>query len=114
MGKVKTFEGEKVDVVWDGGLYTVDSWVVPMGSPNREEAMRFIAFASQPEHQQELSKRIAYGPTNKETVELLSPEVKETLPTAPDNFEGQIESDTDFWVENLERLTERFNAWVAQ
>jgi putative spermidine/putrescine transport system substrate-binding protein len=107
-------EGKNFKIVWDGSLYTVDSWVIPRGSQKKDAAMEFIAFASQPERQKELSTRIAYGPTNQNAVEMLPQEVAADLPTAPDNLEGAAENDTEFWVDNLERLTERFNAWVAQ
>jgi putative spermidine/putrescine transport system substrate-binding protein len=36
------------------------------------------------------------------------------LPTAPENLDVAIEFDTEFWVENLESLTERFERWAAR
>jgi putative spermidine/putrescine transport system substrate-binding protein len=35
------------------------------------------------------------------------------LPTAPDNFKTAVEISTEFWLENIDRLTERFNKWAA-
>jgi putative spermidine/putrescine transport system substrate-binding protein len=52
--------------------------------------------------------------THKDAAAKIDPEVLKDLPTAPENLEGAIELDTEFWVENVEPLVERFNAWAAQ
>ena len=36
------------------------------------------------------------------------------LPTAPDNFKSVVHLDDKFWLENLDKLNQRFNAWVAK
>jgi len=76
--------------------------------------VEFIAFASQPEHQSNLPKSIAYGVTRKDAAAQIDKEVLADLPTAPENLEGAIELDTEYWVENVEPLMERFTAWAAQ
>ncbi|UIJ74188.1 ABC transporter substrate-binding protein [Aurantimonas sp. HBX-1] len=107
-------EGKNFQIVWPGSIYAVDSWVVLKGSPNKDAAFDFIQFASLPENQAKLPEYIAYGLTNKEAGEQLAPEVAAQLPTAPANLEGAIALDGDFWVDNIEALNERFNAWLAQ
>jgi len=83
-------------------------------SPNKEAALEFIAFASQPEHQSKLPNAIAYGVTHKDAAAQIDKDILQDLPTAPENLEGAIELDTEFWVENTDALTERFTAWAAQ
>ena len=107
-------EGRNFQVVWPESIYAVDSWVVLRDSPNRDAAFQFIAFASQPERQAELPKSIAYGVTHKEAAAQIDPELLKDLPTAPDNLEGALQIDTEFWVENIEPLTQRFTSWLAQ
>ena len=36
------------------------------------------------------------------------------LPTAPDNMKNAVEINVAFWLENIDRLTERFNKWAAK
>ena len=36
------------------------------------------------------------------------------IPTYPKNLEGALKIDLDFWTDNIEALTERFNAFAAQ
>ena len=107
-------ENRNFGIVWDGSIYAVDSWVILANAANKDTALEFIEFASQPEHQKNLPEAIAYGVTNKQASEQIDPEVLKDLPTAPDNLEQAVELDTEFWVANIEPLTERFTAWVAQ
>ncbi len=58
-------------IIWRQSLYDIDSWAIPTGTPKRDEAYRFIAFASLPERQKVLSEQLIYGPTNRNAVELL-------------------------------------------
>ncbi len=101
-------------VVWDGSLYTIDSWVVLKGSPNMDAAYKFLDFVGQPENQAKLPTKIAYGVTNKKVGPLIAPAILENLPTAPKNMENVEKIDDQFWLENLDRLNERFNKWAAK
>jgi putative spermidine/putrescine transport system substrate-binding protein len=107
-------EGRHFEVVWPQSIYAVDSWVILANSPHKEAGLEFIAFASQPEHQSKLPESIAYGVTNKDAAAKIDKQILEDLPTAPDNLGVAIQLDTEFWVENVEPLTERFTAWAAQ
>lgn len=101
-------------MVWDGALYTLDSWVILKGSPNVEAAYKFLDFVGKAENQAKLSEGIAYGTSNKKAADLVPPAVLADLPTAPANMKNAIEISTGFWLENIDRLTERFNKWAAK
>jgi putative spermidine/putrescine transport system substrate-binding protein len=107
-------DGRNFKIVWPESIYAVDSWVILENSPHKDAALKFIAFASQPEHQKELPKAIAYGVTNKNAAAQIDSEILKDLPTAPDNLKDALQIDTEFWVEHNELLTERFTAWAAQ
>lgn len=107
-------EGTNFQIVWPGSIYAIDSWVVLKDSPNKEAGFDFIRFASAPENQSKLPDYIAYGITNLEAGAQLSEDVAKDLPTAEANLEGAIPLDGAFWVDNIEELNERFNAWLAQ
>ena len=101
-------------IVWNQALYTIDSWVILKGSPNKDEAYKFLNFVGKPDYQAKLSEYIAYGVTNKAATPLIDPKRLPDLPTAPDNIKNAISLSTAFWLENNDRLTERFNKWAAQ
>jgi putative spermidine/putrescine transport system substrate-binding protein len=107
-------EGKNLKVVWTGGMYDFDSWAIPKGSPKKDAAYKFIAFASQPANQKVYSENIAYGPSNKQAVPLLDKKVSDNLPTAPQNIKEQVKVDVGFWADYGESLEQRFNAWASK
>ncbi|MET0429540.1 MAG: ABC transporter substrate-binding protein [Microvirga sp.] len=107
-------EGRNFKVVWPGSIYAIDSWVILKNSPNKDQAMDFIAFANQPENQVKLPEYIAYGLPNKQAAAAVPADVQKDLPTAPDNLAKAVSLDAEFWVDHIEELSKRFNAWLAQ
>ncbi len=106
-------DGRDFGIAWAGNLYTVDSWVMMRGSPNRALALDFLRFAGQAAVQAKLPPVIPYGVTARGANALLTRDVLARLPTAPAHMEAGLRIDDRFWVMNLERLTRRFNDWVA-
>jgi len=106
-------DGHNFGIVWDGSLYTLDSWVILSGSPNLEEAYKFLDFAGKAEVQAALPSAIAYGVTNKDAKNFINPKRLSDLPTAPENMKNAVRISDEFWLENVDRLTERFNKWAA-
>jgi putative spermidine/putrescine transport system substrate-binding protein len=111
---VNRTEGRNLKVVWAGSIRAVDSWVILKGSPHVDLAHELIAFASQPERQAALTEFVAYGPTTNAGTDAVPENLRVDLPTYPPNMEGALPLDANFWIDNLEGLTKRFNAWIAQ
>lgn len=107
-------EGRKLAIAWTGGIYDLDYWVIPKGTPNKAKALEFIAFASTPEAQAEYARNIAYGPTNTKALAKLDPKVLADLPTAPANAKDALQFNIKFWADQGEQLEKRFAAWAAQ
>jgi putative spermidine/putrescine transport system substrate-binding protein len=101
-------------IVWTNSLYTIDSWVIMKGTPNKALAEQYIKFVSEPEHQKNLPTKIAYGVTSKAATGMIDKAILSNLPTAPENLATAIYIDEPFWVENIDKLNQRFNAWVAK
>jgi len=99
-------------ILWRQSLYDIDSWAIPTGSPKRDEAYRFIAFASSTERQKALSEQVSYGPTNRNAVELLPARLAGNLPSSTPNLAGALRIDTAFWIEHGDALERRFNSWA--
>jgi putative spermidine/putrescine transport system substrate-binding protein len=73
-----------------------------------------LDFVGNAENQAKLSENIAYGTSNKDATALLQPTVLKDLPTAADNMKNAVEINVTFWLENIDRLTERFNKWATK
>jgi putative spermidine/putrescine transport system substrate-binding protein len=104
-------EGQPFGISFDGAAITYEGWTIPKGSKNYDAAMRFVAFALQPERQAELTKYIAFGPTNRKALPLVDPKVMAVLASEPDNFKKGFLFSGDWWGPNLAKVTERFNEW---
>jgi len=107
-------DGRSFAIVWTNNIFTLDSWVIMKGSPNKARALEFLKFVGQPAVQAELPPKIPYGVTAKGVNEKLPASLLADLPTAPQNLESALHLNDQFWLDNLDRLTQRFNTWVSR
>jgi putative spermidine/putrescine transport system substrate-binding protein len=114
-GRIAAVQDESnLQVVWNGGIYDFDAWAIPKGAKDQEAARQFIAFSVQPEQQKAYAENIAYGPANKQAIDLLPKERLALMPTTPENIANQVAIDVTFWADYGEQLEQRFNAWAAK
>ena len=107
-------EGKNLQITWTGGIYDLDYWAMPKGTPNKDLALKFIAMASSPDAQAEYARNISYGPTNNKALAKLDAKVLGLLPTSPANSKDSLKFNTAFWADQGEALEKRFAAWAAQ
>lgn len=113
-------EGKPFEVVWDGQVWDLDLWVIPKGAPNKDEALKFVAFSTDTQRLADQASWISYGPVRKSSVPLIGKhaeagiEMGPHMPTAPENFKNALQNDFEFWADYQDELNERFNAWLAQ
>src|SRR6185295_6561252 len=67
-----------------------------------------------PQNQKNLPTKITYGVTTKAATAMIDPKVLPNLATAPQNIAAALYINDKFWLENLDKLNQRFNAWVAK
>lgn len=104
-------KGEPLAVSYEGAALTFEAWVVPKGTKNSANAMKFINFALQPRQQAELTKYIAFGPTNSDAQPLVDPKVRPYLSSNPENAAQGFLLSGDYWGANLAKVTQRWNEW---
>lgn len=114
IGAANVAEGRNFGIAWRNNLFTLDSFVIMKGSPNRAQAQAFLRYWAQPQVAALLPPRIPYGTTVVGADALLPPPVLANLPTAPANAEGALEINDRFWLDNLDTLNQRFNNWVSR
>jgi putative spermidine/putrescine transport system substrate-binding protein len=103
--------GEALGISYDGAALTFEAWVVPTGAPHAENAMKFINWALKPKPQADLTKYIAFGPTNKNGMQYVDPKLQALLSSNPDNIKKGFFLSGDWWGPNLEKITEQWNEW---
>ncbi len=107
-------EGAPVAVQWNEAMLATDVWAIPKGAANAENAQKFAAFITLPVSQARLSYLIPYGSVNSLSVDLMTPEQLESLPTAPAYLEKMFIRNIDWWVENREAVLARWNEWILE
>ncbi len=110
-------ENRPFGIVWDGQVYDLDMWAVPKGSPNKEAAIKFIAFSMRPDRLAEQTRWFPYGPMRKSAIAKIGKHAEANVemggfvPTMEANFRRALRLNTAWWTENEERLKKRFQAW---
>lgn len=113
-------EKKPFKIVWDAQVWDLDLWAIPKGAPNKEAALKFLAFSTDTQRLADQASWISYGPARQSSIALIGNHAESgvpmgpEMPTAPDNFKKALQNDFEFWADNLDQLNERFNAWLAK
>ncbi len=108
-----------LETLWDGQIYDLDAWAVPMASKKKPEARRFIRFATAPAQLAAQARLTAYGPMRRSALNqvgkhpAIGVDMQRFLPTAPANNQRALRFDQVWWDENGENLSNRFKAWAT-
>ncbi|WP_035968429.1 ABC transporter substrate-binding protein [Bradyrhizobium sp. WSM1417] len=106
--------GKNFGIMWDGAGLSLNVWAIPKGTPQREEAYKFIAFAASPRAQADLTRSISYSSLNQDAMALVDPAMLPNLPTAPDHLAKLFMPDPAFQAEKGAELRQRFTNWLAK
>lgn len=113
-------ENQPFNIIWDGQILDFDLFVIPKGAPNKDEAVKFISFATDTQRLADQAAWISYGPARKSSAPLVGmfndgkTKMGPHMPTAPENLKTALANDFEFWADHKVELTERFNAWLLQ
>lgn len=111
-------EKQPFEIVWDGQVFELDGWIVPKG--RLDKVKDYLKFATDTQRLADQAKYISYGPARESSAAQVSThavtgiDMKPHMPTYGPNFKTAVKKDVEFWADNLDELTERFNAWLAQ
>jgi putative spermidine/putrescine transport system substrate-binding protein len=100
-------------IQWTASLYEVQSWAIMKGSPNLRQATQFLYFAATPAIEARLVSLFGDGGLAKGASDGLSSDLLQMSPTAPANLGVAVRVDTGFWHDNLAKLRQRFDTWLA-
>ncbi|GAB3504602.1 ABC transporter substrate-binding protein [Amycolatopsis cihanbeyliensis] len=105
--------GAPFEPVWDKTIVNWNDLVVPKGSPNREEAMKFIAFIAGDEPSARFSELASVQPVN-EQVKPNFDEVQRRIDAfSPEHRHSVVLGNARWWARNFDAVTEKFTAWLA-
>jgi putative spermidine/putrescine transport system substrate-binding protein len=113
-------QGAPVDFDWNQGIIAFDYLAIPKGAKNYANALKFINFALRADVMANLVKLLPNGPSNRASIDLLSPEERKNVSSAPENLSRQISLNARWWSEvdttgksHIETNMLMWNQWVA-
>ena len=108
--------GVEVGYSFDGGTMDVDCLLVPKGAPNPENAMLLINELIQADAQARLAMAMPLGPVNTGAFDtgIIDEASALNVNTHPSNYDRQLLVDPNFYIGQLEELTERFDTLILQ
>jgi len=106
--------GQPLDLVWNGAISDYDYWVIPKGSPMKDDALKFINYVSGAGPQAAFLAKQPGGPANTKALAMMSPEQLKNFPNTPEHAKVGVVNDREFWDEHGDDLDQRFAAWAAR
>ncbi|SDD35514.1 putative spermidine/putrescine transport system substrate-binding protein [Bradyrhizobium brasilense] len=87
-----------------------DCLAILKGAPNKENAIKLIAYYLRPEVQARLYNLIAVMPVSKKAAAMLSPEMRKWQPDP--NNPNNLFVDNNYWADNYNAISRRFQEWL--
>jgi putative spermidine/putrescine transport system substrate-binding protein len=99
---------------WTASLGDVRSWAIVKGSPNLRQAVQFLYVAGSAAIEARLLDVAGTTGLAKNIGDLLPPELAAISPASAANLGAAVRFDGGFWRDNLTKIGQRFDAWLAQ
>ena len=115
-GRVLTAQDQNLPIALElnESVLALDSWVIPRGAKHKELAMKFIAFATDPQIDANYATMYPYAPINLKSYDLLTDEVKSRIATNPEVRKTQLMTDVNWWLDNFDSVNDRFQKWLLE
>jgi putative spermidine/putrescine transport system substrate-binding protein len=104
----KNIDKKPVEIQWNQQIVTADYLVVPKGSPNKDAAMKFIAYTACAAVNAGPSQYIPYGPTNKNSTP--NPAMVNDL-SVTNADENSAYFDDKWLIDNFDQVDAAWQAW---
>jgi len=115
LGRVKAIQksGINLKYSWDQAVVDIEQLVVLRGAPDRENAMRAIAYSITPEPQKRVLASLGYAPTLKSVLDAIAPEQAKDLPGTAATAANSFYLNSAWWGEHGASVGNRWEAWLA-
>lgn len=114
-------QGAPLEINHHQNKLTWNHWVIPKGTPNARNAQRFIEFATRANQQAAFSQLFSYGPCNANAFKHIPDAVARKLASYPEYMKSSVQMNARWYAEvgsdgvtNVDRLIQRWNAWVLK
>ncbi|CAH2405101.1 ABC transporter substrate-binding protein [Mesorhizobium escarrei] len=114
-------EGKPIEVNRNRQKLTLDYYYIPKGSPNAQNAQRYIEFATRADRQAALARLFPVGPSNRNAYKQIPDDAARKLATYPEYMANSYAINAEWYAEigqdgvsNTQRLVQRWNDWILR
>ena len=107
----KNTDKKPVEMQWNQQIVTADYLVVPKGTPNKDAAMKFIAYTICAENNAKPSQYIPYGPTNTKAEPAADKKADLSVTNADEN---SAYFDDEWLVNNFDAVDAAYKEWKSR
>ncbi|AVA24248.1 ABC transporter substrate-binding protein [Rhizobium sp. NXC24] len=114
-------EGAPIEINRNEAMLMTDYWCIPKGSPNSENAQKFVEFTGRADRQAAFAQLFPQAPTNKNAFKTIPDNLARKLASHPDYAASSFALQSKWYAEigpdgksNKERLVQRWNEWILQ
>ena len=107
----KNVDNKPVEMQWNQQIVTADYLVVPKGSPNKDAAMKFIAYTICAANNAKPSEYIPYGPTNLNSQPAEDKKADLSVSNADEN---SAYFDDEYLVNNFDEIDAAYQEWKTR
>lgn len=110
--------GAPIKIVWNQSFYYLAYNCVVKNSPMKEAAMKLLKFCNLPKQQAIFTQIIGYTGSNPKAIPYLPAALQTAQSTHPDNiakvFNFMAIKNAQWTVDNIEKVDEKWNSWIAR
>jgi putative spermidine/putrescine transport system substrate-binding protein len=107
-------KGAPVEIEWNQEILSLSYYGVVKGAKHKMNAMKYLAFRQRPDRQAEWIKTLPYPGASKSIFKYVTPELAKVLPTYPEHLKNAARVNFEWWLENADKVQERWNAWMLK
>ena len=121
VGADALYEDGNFEYIWEGQVIHQEYICLTTGSPNRDEALDFMKWASAPEQQAGQAKYGTYGPMRASAIDLIKAgepwfhtgvNVMQHMPNTPERLKISVMADSVWWFNNGAEIYDRYDVWM--
>jgi putative spermidine/putrescine transport system substrate-binding protein len=105
--------GRSFGMQWTGAITAFDWWAIPRNSTDARDAQQFLYLVGLPALQARMLAEAGAPGFAKGVADFASPAAAAASPLLPANLSAGLTTDESFWHDNQEKLSARFNTWLA-
>jgi putative spermidine/putrescine transport system substrate-binding protein len=95
---------------WDRFAYGYDTWFIPKGAKNKDNALKFLAYMMTPEHLGKLATLFVAPPSRNSAMQYMD----QKLASQIDWTRHPMPMDVKFWAEHFDSFSRKLQAWLQQ